>query len=263
MYQFSISYTKLLVQDIHLKVKHLGVGTCVIYLREKLGLWLPKARQTVKKIIKECMICRKMNILSLYAPKFSNLPEERLKIVKLFQTTAIDYTGEVTVFESDGSTQTCFIIVYTCMATRAVAADVVTDMTAKTFPMSFKKFANQYTVPKFIYSDNQKSLLASKKYLAAFLVSDDYQEYAREWHIEHVAISNYASWQGGIYECIIKTVKTALYKTIWREKISKIELESVLSDIVNAINDRPITYVHSDVGEIEPLTPNKLLKLSN
>ena len=50
--------------------------------------------------------------------------------------------------------------------------------------------------------------------------------------------------------------------TIWREKISNSELEAIVSDIENAVNDRPITYVHSDIGEIEPLTPNKILKLN-
>ena len=68
-------YTELLIQDTHQKVKHLGIGTCVIYLREKLGLWLPKARATVKKAITSCMTCRKMNTFSSRAPKFANPPQ--------------------------------------------------------------------------------------------------------------------------------------------------------------------------------------------
>ena len=74
-------------------------------------------------------------------------------------------------------------------------------------------------------------------------------------------IPAYASWMGGVYERQIKTVKQCLYKTLGKAKIKYFELLTVLSDIQNSINNRPLTYVYNDVNEIEPLTPNKILKL--
>jgi hypothetical protein len=113
----------------------------------------------------------------------------------------------------------------------------------------------------YIYTDNAKQFHASKLYFKNVFYSDDLKEFLQNQSIQHKTIPAYASWVGGIYERQIKTVKQCLYKTIGRAKLTYFEMITQLSDIQNVVNSRPITYVHSDLNEIDALTPNKILKL--
>ena len=51
----------------------------------------------------------------------------------------------------------------------------------------------------------------------------------------------------------------AIYKTIGRKRLEYFQFLSLLSDIQNSINNRPLTYRETDVN-FEPLTPNSFLK---
>ena len=66
-------------------------------------------------------------------------------------------------------------------------------------------------------------------------------------------------WWGGFWERMVGLTKSALKKVLGRRHISLITLETVIVEIEAALNDRPITFVSSDQGDLEPLTPAHLL----
>ena len=57
---------------------------------------------------------------------------------------------------------------------------------------------------------------------------------------------------------MVKSTKTLLRKTLQTAKLTYQELETVLSEVEQIINNRPITYNYSD-SEQSCLTPNHLL----
>ena len=57
---------------------------------------------------------------------------------------------------------------------------------------------------------------------------------------------------------MVKSTKTLLRKTLQTAKLTYQELETVLSEVEQIINNRPITYNYSD-SEESCLTPNHLL----
>ena len=67
------------------------------------------------------------------------------------------------------------------------------------------------------------------------------------------------AWVGATWERLIRTVKSCLYKSIGRSKLSYFELLTVISDVQNAVNSRPLTYRSSD-NDLETITPNCFLK---
>ena len=160
-----------------------------------------------------------------------------------------------------GNSVKIYIVLYTCLGLRCIHLDLVPDFTLNSFLQSFRRFCNTYRVSKSIYTDNAQYFIASRNYLEKALLEDEFQAHLRENGITHKTIPAYANWMGGVYERQIKTVKQCLYKTLGKAKIKYFDLLTVLSDILNSINNRPLTYVYSDVNEIEPLTPNKILKL--
>ena len=60
--------TKLVVYDSHVFCKHLGVGSTLSAVR-LAGFWIPQARSTVKNVLINCIICKKINGLPFQYPK--------------------------------------------------------------------------------------------------------------------------------------------------------------------------------------------------
>ncbi len=64
---------------------------------------------------------------------------------------------------------------------------------------------------------------------------------------------------GGVYERLIGLTKTCLKKVLGRSFVSLSELSTLLKEIQAVLNDRPLTYVNSDIQDLQPLTPSQLL----
>jgi hypothetical protein len=62
-----------------------------------------------------------------------------------------------------------------------------------------------------------------------------------------------------MYERLIKEIKKTLYKTMGRSHLRYEQMESVVMDIERHLNNRPLTYVESDNGEEQVLTPNVIM----
>ena len=60
--------TLLIINDCHFRSKHLGIQTALNKVR-LFGFWITKARQAVKKVISQCLICQKFDNLSFKYPK--------------------------------------------------------------------------------------------------------------------------------------------------------------------------------------------------
>ncbi|KAF0306140.1 hypothetical protein FJT64_022280 [Amphibalanus amphitrite] len=252
--------TSLLINDQHLKCKHLGIGTTLTALRER-GFWIPAGRQVVKRILKDCITCKKHNSLAFSYPKLTDLPKERVRFLKPYHDTAIDYTGHIFVKDDNGEMKKVYIVLYTDLAIRSVHLDVVPDLTVKSFIQSFSRFCSIYRVPHTLYTDNASYFIAAQRLMENFFLSDDFREHLARLNIIHKTIPAYASWVGGIYERQVKTIKQCLHKTVGRAKLTYYELITHLAAIQDIVNGRPITYVNSQLEEIEPLTPNKILKV--
>ena len=62
-----------------------------------------------------------------------------------------------------------------------------------------------------------------------------------------------------MYERLIREIKKTLYKTLGKTHLSFVQLEAVVMDIERHLNNRPLTYVESDGGDEEVLTPNSIV----
>src|SRR5678816_2363429 len=96
-------------------------------------------------------------------------------------------------------------------------------------------------------------------FLGTFLVSENGSEFLRKYQISHKRIPLYSPWVGRQWERLIRVVKDCLLKTIGRSSLNYFDFITILSDIADAINSRPLTYT-SSTNEILPLTPNDFIK---
>ena len=62
-----------------------------------------------------------------------------------------------------------------------------------------------------------------------------------------------------MYERLIRDLKRTLYKTLGKSHLNFEQLEAVVMDIERNLNNRPLTYVESESGEEQVLTPNIIM----
>ena len=65
-------------------------------------------------------------------------------------------------------------------------------------------------------------------------------------------------WTGGFFERMVRSVKQCLKKILGQSRVRIDELLTMLKEIGNVCNCRPLTYIYDD-DIIEPLSPNHLI----
>ena len=251
--------TNLYVNYFHSLCKHLGNSSTLNTLRNH-GFWIPKARNLINKIASNCLICKKLNSFSFKYPKPTNYLTDRSNFVHPYEHTGVDYTGSFLVKFGE-VTSKFYILVYMCLNIRSIYLDLVPSMSTSDFLLSFIKFTNLFCMPSSLYSDNASTFLYAAKVINSSYADDQLNEFLTKNSIRHVKIPVYSAWMGGAWERLMRTIKASIFKTIGRKKLEYFQFISLLSDVQNAINERPLTYRDSDVNNISILTPNSFLKL--
>jgi hypothetical protein len=249
--------TALVVKEAHERVCHDGVRETLTEIRSKY--WIPKGRNFTRKIIHNCVLCKRFEGRPYKAPPPPPLPPCRLKEDPAFSYTGVDFAGPLITRGSQPSQgHKVWIALFTCYVTRAVHLEVVPDQSTPAFIRCLKRFAARRGLPKRFISDNGKSFKAAAKYLNAVFKDGLVQAHltgvgtAWQFNVER------APWWGGAFERMVRSTKRCLRKLIGRAQFSHDELSTALAEIESVINSRPVSYLST--GDVEePLTPSHLI----
>jgi hypothetical protein len=248
----------LIINDAHIRMLHAGIRDIVIEIRQLY--WIPKLRQTVKKIIHECVICKRWTANS-YQEIPTPLPKERCSISLTFQATGVDFAGPIYVYEKDKSFKS-YICLFTCASTRAVHLEATKGLDCNSFLMAFKRFVSRRGFPEVIFSDNAKTFKKAAKdltYIWNILNDENSLSYFAYHKVTWKFIVERAPWWGGFWERLVRTVKAPLKRTLRNAKLSMEEFQTVLCEVEAMVNSRPITTVYNDINDAEPLSPSHFL----
>lgn len=103
--------TKLIVLDVHQRICHAWVKDTLTELRQQY--WMPKGRSFVRKMLFNCLICRRCHAKSYDYPKSPPLTSLRTQDSRAFCVTGIDNFGPIHVKEVS-NTQGLGHIVHMC-----------------------------------------------------------------------------------------------------------------------------------------------------
>ena len=148
--------TELIVRDTHEKHFHAGTNSTVTYIRQRY--WIPVARQCVKNILRNCVVCNKLSGNHYKAPNPPPLPKHRVQMMEPFTVTGIDFTGALYIRAPEGENKV-YICLFTCASTRAVHLEVVTDLSEETFLQAFCRFSSRKSLPRIVLSDNASTFM--------------------------------------------------------------------------------------------------------
>ena len=247
--------TRMIVTDTHEKLHHGGVNITVTALCQVY--WIPCIRQCVKSVLRRCVPCKKLIGKPFKSPDPPPLPKICVMEAPPFTVTGVDFTGALYVKEREE--MKVYICLFSCAITRAVHLEVVTDLTVETFLLAFRRFCSRKSLPKKMISDNASTYLAAAEELQRMFSSEALKEALESQNVTWHFIPKRAPWYGGFWERIIGLTKQAVKKTLGRTFVTLKQLETVITEIEAMLNDRPLTYISSDVTDPEPLTPSHLL----
>ena len=148
--------------------------------------------------------------------------------------------------DTDPNMYKVWICLFTCASSRGVHIDLVPDLTVGAFVRCLKRFVNRKGLPYLILSDNGKTFKG--KELKEVLLKSGIN-----WRFNLAK----ASWTGGFFERLIRSLKRVLKKLLRNARLTYEELLTVLSVVEGILNSRPLTYLDSENFE-EPLTPSHL-----
>ena len=251
-------FTRLLIEDAHRRAIHGGVQDTLCKMREQF--WVPQGRQSVKTVLSKCYICKRLEGPSCDYPSPPPLPSFRVDKGTPFLTTGVDYTGALNITDPvTGDTRKVYVVLFTCANTRAVHLELALDLTAETFLNVFRRFVARRSCPQLMISDNGKYFKLSASLLQQIIedarVKKELEERGCTWKF----IPPRSPWQGGFYERLIGVTKSCLKKTLFRKKVSIEDLYTLVAEVENRVNNRPLTYVSDDINELEALTPSHLI----
>lgn len=235
----------LLVRYQHRLMKHSGVDTMITTLRSTY--WVVGLRQTAKKVKGTCVSCQRQDN-SPCDQATAPLPEFRVKPAPAFSTVGIDHAGPL--YSSDHPGVKHYILLFTCAVIRAVHLELVDSLSSKDTMLALRRFCSRRGLPAIIYSDNAKNFQACQRELNSF-----YGPVGPKWQM----IAPLSPWWGGFWERQVRSVKSALKKSVGGGVLTRTELETTLLEVEHCINSRPLTFVGDEKDAITPLTPSHFL----
>ena len=255
---------KLLIQHMHTRVQHCGRTTTINALRAS-GYWIIGASSLVRHVISHCVKCRKYRG-KLGGQKMADLPDTRTLTVPPFTHCGLDCFGPFTV-KVGRKQMKRFVVLYTCMSSRAVHMETTTEMSTDSFILSLRRFLARRGPAESITSDNGKNFIGAENEFKKAFEEMDHERINRflvsqtcDW-IVWKKTPPYASHMGGVWERQIRTVRSIL-TSLLKEHSSNLDDESfrtLLCEAETIVNSRPLTTESLSDASIEPLTPNHLL----
>ena len=241
----------LLIRHTHIKLSHAGVRDTLADLRE--SVWIIRGRQVVKSVIVKCVKCNRVQ-RRRYEQPVAPLPAARCSKFLPFEVTGVDYAGPLYIRDQGGK---AWFIVFTCGTTRAIHLELVTSMTTKSFIMAYVRFIGRRGACRIVYSDNAKTFKSADRTLTK--IYRDAQEQLANDGVEWRFIAEGAPWWGGFWERMVRSVESALKKTLGRALLTEVELNTALVKVEAVLNSRPVSYQPDNPRDPRPITPSDIL----
>jgi len=242
----------LLIQWYHVKHHHAGTQFLMSSLRERF--WILRARRAINKVVHKCPTCLRHSGKSFQVDP-ATLPAARTETLCAFQSTGVDLAGPLYLKNGEKA----WLVLFTCAVYRCVHLDFVTSLSTETFLNALERFISSRGRPTTVYSDNGTNFVG----LVNLFNKVNWrivEETACVRRIKWIFNPPSAAWWGGWWERLIRIVKDLLKRMLGNARLNYDQLRTSLSHVENLINERPLTAVTEDPGDLIPLTPAMFLR---
>ncbi|XP_068250754.1 uncharacterized protein [Palaemon carinicauda] len=193
-------------------------------------------------------------LLRVTRPPPPPLPKERITLTKPFTAVAVDHTAAIQTETRPG-----YILIVTCMASRAVYLDFCPSLEAEEFVVALRQFCATHGAPSLITSDNHQTFKTASNLLQGLYEEDEVQQFLRRRGIHWRFQMPGAPWKGGFFERLIGVTKRTLQIALGKKYLPDTHVITLVKEAEAVVNNRPLMY-SGDKCEDEVLTPSHLLR---
>ena len=157
--------TRVLILYTHNKLAHAGRLTIMNHLRQKF--WIPSAQKTIKSVLDKCLLCFRYQTREGTTQLYGQLPSARVNPTRLFAHTGVDLAGPYLLrpFTGRGGKYKVWIVLFTCLATRAIHLEIASSLSQFGFLLAFRRFIARRGKPSVMYSDNGTNFVGANSHL--------------------------------------------------------------------------------------------------
>ena len=122
--------TNLIILEAHRKVAHEGINATLTEIRSRY--WICRGRQIVKRLLRNCVVCKREHKKPLIGPPPPKQPSFRLSQTYSFEITGLDYVGSLflkPLFDNPyNKAYKVYILLFTCATTRNIHLELTPSM---------------------------------------------------------------------------------------------------------------------------------------
>ena len=157
-------YSELLIRECHEQVFHNGTVETLNLAQQRY--WIIRGRESTKRIVRQCIVCKKLEGLPFHSVFSPDLPPFRVDDGPPFSHVGIGFAGPLMVKNKEGDReQKVYVCLFTCASTRAVHLELVRSLEVSEFIFAFRRFSARRGLPATIISDNAKTFKGRQKKL--------------------------------------------------------------------------------------------------
>ena len=256
----------LLAEEAH-RANHEGVAGTLLRMRKRA--WVVQGPRVARRVIDECLHCRKCKA-RLCTQVMSELPSVRTRPAAPFEYTTLDLFGPYTVRDvvRRRVKKKVWGMIFSCMASRAIHADLVEDLSTESFLKTYQRFTALRGHPRKLWSDQGTNFVGARPALEdlySFLASIDKEGIQRraviagtDWVWEFSPADS--PHRNGAAEAAVRVLKKSLSSVGEEGDLTTLEFQTLLYLAANLSNERPIG-ARAQVQEetVDVVTPNSLL----
>ena len=257
--------TKLIVRDIHEKSSHGGCYNVLNVLRKEF--WIPCVFSTVKKVLKDCSICKRFNARPIKLNQNSYRDFRATPPCEPFKFVFMDYLGPFTIKHGNVK-QKVYLLICTCLWSRAIALQICPDLSVASFLRAFQMQIMEHGLPSRVFSDLGSQLTAGTNLITGYLSDVETISFFDENGIKPMKFQQYFkgnSALGSLVEVCVKFTKRLIFGSIRNNVLDYFDFEFTVKQTISLLNKRPVAFQRAlrDTSSDEvpaPITPELLLR---
>ena len=170
------SYAELLIKESHEKVFHNGIAQTLCYLRSRY--WIPRLRELIKKYLRRCSICKRLEGKFFEPPPAPPLPDFRVSENPPFSNVGLDFIGPLlTRLSKDNEVVKSYICLFTCCSTRGIHLETCESLHVSSFRLLFRQFCSRRGLPVLLLSDNASTFKSASQEIRKIARSKEIKNY--------------------------------------------------------------------------------------
>lgn len=191
----------------------------------------------------------------------ADLPASKLRLHKPpFWSTGMDCFGPFTI-KIGRRHEKRWGILFKCQTTRCVHLELLPSLDTDRFLLALQRFIARRGRPHELISDQGTNFRGGERELreAYAQLAPTLQEKLAQQQIKFSFNPPHAPHFGGTWEREVRSIKNALRVTLGTQVVTEEVLHTVIIEVEEIMNSKPLGYVSSNISDTDPITPNILL----